>query len=264
MLLTMKAVSEGGRSMVYECAKLADHLQAAELAGDEKEAARIDDKMGFLTPILKGFLTELGVEAANAGIQVYGGHGYIKSNKQEQVARDVRIAPVWEGTTQIQGLDLLGRKVLLQKLKPINEHCKALRADAWDAITQGSGKVRSHGISLMYHALEWQYITYKIAAMAMKNKDQVGVAAEDYLMYGGYVNLAHHWLRMERAADKALKSNAADKEEDEFYNAKIQTSDFVYEHLLPRTKTLKQTMFSSPDVLMNMKESSFSFDHSLA
>ena len=264
MLLTMKAVSEGGRSMVYECAKLADHLQKAELAGDEKEASRIDDRMGFLTPILKGFLTEVGVEAANAGIQVYGGHGYIKSNKQEQVARDVRIAPVWEGTTQIQGLDLLGRKVLLQKLKPINEHCKILRNDAWEAITKGSGKIRSHGMSLMYHAMEWQLITYRIAAMAMKNKDQVGVAAEDYLMYGGYVNLAHHWLRMEQAADKALKGNAEDKQEDDFYHAKMQTSDFVYEHLLPRTKVLKKTMFSSPDILMNMKESSFSFDHSLA
>ena len=116
----------------------------------------------------------------------------------------------------------------------------------------------------MYHAMEWQLITYRIAAMAMKNKDQVGVAAEDYLMYGGYVNLAHHWLRMERAAEKALKGNAEDKQEDDFYHAKMQTSDFVYEHLLPRTKVLKKTMFSSPDVLMNMKESSFSFDHSLA
>ncbi len=182
----------------------------------------------------------------------------------EYVTKYFNLARSSTGTTQIQGLDLLGRKVLLQKLKPINEHCKILRNDAWDAITQGSGKIRSHGMSLMYHALEWQLITYRIAAMAMKNKDQVGVAAEDYLMYGGYVNLAHHWLRMERAAEKALKGNAEDKQEDDFYHAKMQTSDFVYEHLLPRTKVLKKTMFSSPDVLMNMKESSFSFDHSLA
>lgn len=65
-------------------------------------AKKLDDKLGFLTPILKGFLSESGVEASNMGIQVYGGHGYIKSNKQEQIARDVRISALWEGTTQIQ------------------------------------------------------------------------------------------------------------------------------------------------------------------
>ena len=87
----------------------------------------IDERLAFLTPILKGFLTEVGKEAADLGIQAYGGHGYIKDNKAEQVFRDVRIAALWEGTTQIQALDLLGRKIMLQKLKPIAEHCAELR-----------------------------------------------------------------------------------------------------------------------------------------
>ena len=73
-----------------------------ELAGNDKAAKKLDDRLGFLTPILKGFLSESGVEASNMGIQVFGGHGYIKSNKQEQIARDVRISALWEGTTQIQ------------------------------------------------------------------------------------------------------------------------------------------------------------------
>ena len=131
MLLTQKCISEGGRSMVYECAKMADYMIRAELEGDEKEAHRLDERLGFLTPILKGFLTEAGKEAADLGIQVYGGHGYIKDNKAEQVYRDVRIAPVWEGTTQIQALDLLGRKIMLQKLKPITEHCNELYSLCW-------------------------------------------------------------------------------------------------------------------------------------
>ena len=97
--------------MVYECAKLNDDMADAEARGDDAAASAVDDRMGFLTPILKGFLTEVGLEAANAGVQIFGGHGYIKSNKQEQIVRDVRIAAVWEGTTQIQALDLLGRKV---------------------------------------------------------------------------------------------------------------------------------------------------------
>ena len=85
MLLTQKAIAEGGRSMVYECAKVADHMQDAEAAGDASAAKEYDERLAFLTPILKGFLTEMGKEAADLGIQVYGGHGYIKDNKAEQV-----------------------------------------------------------------------------------------------------------------------------------------------------------------------------------
>merc|ERR1719240_2432336 len=103
-------------------------MQDCEAAGDEKGAKYYDEKLAFLTPILKGFLTEAGKEAADLGIQAYGGHGFIKDNKAEQVYRDVRIAALWEGTTQIQALDLLGRKIMLQKLAPINEHCSRLRA----------------------------------------------------------------------------------------------------------------------------------------
>ena len=102
MLLFQKAVSEGGRSMVYECAQIADKMQDCETVGDEKGAKVMDERLAFLTPILKGFLTEAGKEAADLGIQAYGGHGYIKDNKAEQVFRDVRIASLWEGTTQVR------------------------------------------------------------------------------------------------------------------------------------------------------------------
>ena len=87
MLLTQKAIAEGGRSMLYECSQIADHMVKAELEGDEKTVSRCDDRLGFLTPILKGFLTEMGLEAANLGVQVYGGHGYIRQNKMEQILR---------------------------------------------------------------------------------------------------------------------------------------------------------------------------------
>jgi len=77
MLLTMKAIAEGGRAMVFECALLNDDMMEAEFSGNPSGVKAADDKMGFLTPILKGFLTEAGIEAANMGIQVYGGHGYV-------------------------------------------------------------------------------------------------------------------------------------------------------------------------------------------
>eukprot|EP00040_Diaphanoeca_grandis_P033301 m.203731 g.203731 ORF g.203731 m.203731 type:complete len:654 (-) comp32862_c0_seq1:350-2311(-) len=264
MLLTQKAFSEGARSMIYECSMLQDQMTEAEMVGDAKKRRQIDDRMGFLTPILKGFLTEAGVEAANLGIQVYGGHGYIKSNKQEQILRDVRIAPVWEGTTGIQALDLLARKVLLQKLTPLHTHIGDLYGFSANLLKQGGGtNLRKHAFSLLMHTAEWQYNTYKVAAKGMLgSKDAIGIASVDYLMYAGYVNMAHHWLRMEVAAERAL-ADPNRKHPKEFYVAKIQTSQFYFDNILPRTRSLQNTMFTSVDSIMGMHKDNFSFDHAL-
>ncbi|RZI81673.1 MAG: acyl-CoA dehydrogenase, partial [Rubrivivax sp.] len=113
MLLIQKCVAEGGRAMIYHAAKLADNMVNGVLEGNKAKYEEFDDKLGFYTPILKGFLTEMGLESANLGMQVFGGHGYIKEHGMEQIARDARISTLYEGTTGIQALDLLGRKVLL-------------------------------------------------------------------------------------------------------------------------------------------------------
>ena len=113
MLLTQKAIAEGGRAMIYDALKIGDHMFNASAAGDAEGYKAYDSKLGFYTPILKGFLTEMGLEAANLGVQVFGGHGYIKEHGMEQIVRDARISTLYEGTTGIQALDLLGRKVLM-------------------------------------------------------------------------------------------------------------------------------------------------------
>jgi alkylation response protein AidB-like acyl-CoA dehydrogenase len=260
MLMTQKAFAEGGRSMIYECAKIADLMQEANANGDTELEADLDDRLGFLTPILKGFLTEAGLEAANLGIQLWGGHGYIKDNLQEQVVRDVRIASVWEGTTQIQGLDLLGRKVLLQKLKPINLHLKELRKSLWDVISESSGPTRSRALGLYAETYVWQYKTGRIAIKATSDKEIVSIASVDYLMYSGYVTLAAHYVIMENVAQKALASGKG-SEEKAFYEAKIKMSQFVYDEILPRTLSLKKTMMLPTDSVMGLPSEDFSFDY---
>jgi alkylation response protein AidB-like acyl-CoA dehydrogenase len=283
LLLIMKAYSEGGRSMVYECAQLTDTMleaeanaKAAKVAGDSARAAKhmaaakqIDERLGFLTPILKGFLTEAGKEAADHGIQVYGGHGYIKDNKAEQVYRDVRIAPVWEGTTQIQALDLLGRKILRGKLAPMHLHCAELRAQCLPLLLSPHSSVRTHARDLLSHAIEWQYLTYRIAGRAMRDKEAVGVAAVDYLAFSGYVTLASHWLKMEQVAlEQLAKPASVDGGKDgnrilepEFYKAKIQTAEFVFSALLPRTRSLARGMLTPVSAVTAMDKDHFSFDH---
>lgn len=263
MLLSMKAFSEGARSMIYECALLQDQLTEAQANGDEAAAKAIDDRMGFLTPILKGFLTEIGVDAANMGIQVYGGHGYIKSNKQEQVLRDVRIGAIWEGTTGIQALDLLGRKVMLQKFAPLNKHLGEIYKVCTALAQEGGGtNLRKHALIMLARAAEWHALTAGIALKAkFQSMDAVGVASVDYLMYAGYIQMGFHWLKMEAAAEAALASGDMEQPK-EFYEAKVQTAQFYFDNLLPKTKTLRSTMFTPIDSIMGMKEENFSFDHS--
>ena len=154
---------------------------------------------------------QVGKEAADLGIQAYGGHGYIKDNKAEQIFRDVRIAALWEGTTQIQALDLLGRKIMLQKLKPIGEHCAELRALCMPHLLSANAALRGHAWSLMGKTVEWQLMTYRVAARASSNKEWIGHSSVDYLMYGGYVTLAAHWLKMEAAAVSKLASGAGEE-----------------------------------------------------
>jgi alkylation response protein AidB-like acyl-CoA dehydrogenase len=252
-LLIQKCVVEGGRSMVYECAKLADAMGDAQACGDTKREAGADDRMGLFTPILKGFLTEMGLEAASLGVQVYGGHGYIRQNKMEQILRDVRIGTIWEGTTGIQALDLLGRKILLQKLKPINRHCAEVRGYAWStALSAPTAAVRSHALALYTHAAEWQYLAVRIAMRAGKDRDALGAASVDFLMYSGYVECARHWLLMEVAAEKATPNG-----EEEFYDSKRKAAAFYFEHMLPRTRSLAATMLAPTETLMGLKQDQF-------
>ena len=260
MLLTQKCIAEGGRAMIYDCAMLGDYMAEAEANGDHDKAKKIDDRLGFLTPILKGFLTEMGNEAAKHGIQVYGGHGYVASNHQEQIARDVRISSVWEGTTQIQALDLLGRKIMLQKLRPINEHLAGIRklalANITSPATTAHGELRKHGLQLLGAALHWHYLTLRVAAKSASNKDCIGIASEPYLMLAGYVGLAEQWLKMEAVAAKALAKNPSGPDAD-FYKGKILASKFYFENMLPRTSSLAPCILADPDSLMKITPAQF-------
>ncbi|MFM8575471.1 MAG: acyl-CoA dehydrogenase C-terminal domain-containing protein [Limnohabitans sp.] len=233
MLLTQKAVAEGGRAMIYAAAQLADQMFAAAWAGDEAAYARHDSALGFFTPILKGFLTEMGVEAASLGVQVLGGHGYIREHGMEQVLRDARIATLYEGTTGIQALDLLGRKVLLQtRGQCVRDFSRSMLALARPHLLSG-GPLGRMARALAGRALQWNWLTLRLMLQARQNKEQVGAAACDYLMYSGFVMMGHHWVQMAFKADEALRSGQG-TDTEAFYRTKIETAQFYMERLLPR------------------------------
>src|SRR5690606_34516501 len=214
MLLTQKALTEGNRMLGYFAAL---QLDVENRSQDEAAKKASANYLALLTPIAKAFMTETGFECANHAMQVFGGHGYIKEWGVEQNVRDSRIAMLYEGTTGIQALDLLGRKVLMTQgetlrrfTKIVHKFCKA---------NEGNSEFKSMIDSLAQHNKEWGDLTMHIGLKAMENPEEVGGAAVDYLMYSGYVALAYFWAR---AAVRSREIIAAGTAEQSFYDAKIK------------------------------------------
>ncbi|MGH8505138.1 MAG: acyl-CoA dehydrogenase C-terminal domain-containing protein [Stenotrophobium sp.] len=257
MLMTQKAVAEGGRAMIYFAAQYADHMVNGMLEGDEKKFKLWDDKLGFLTPILKGFLTEMGLEAANLGMQVFGGHGYIKEHGMEQIARDARISTLYEGTTGIQSLDLLGRKVLVMtRGKAVREFTALIGKFALDNMR--SNKMRSFATELAKLSAQWNVLTMRIMLVARKDRDIVGSASYHFLMYSGFVTMAYFWALQAAVAHEKLRKGGAEK--PEFYKAKIDMARFYFDHMLPRARAHAVAMTKPSATLTKLPIESFVFE----
>lgn len=258
MLLTQRAIAEGGRAMIFHAAKIADKMFNATVAGDTKQQQAYDDELGFYTPILKGFITELGLESANLGMQVFGGHGYIHEHGMEQIARDARIATLYEGTTGIQSLDLLGRKVLMSnKGQSIRDFSKVIFSFARPHLL-AKGPVGSMARTLCKRAVEWNVMTLRIMLGAAKDRELVGSASVDYLMYSGYVMMGYFWALQAEKSAKLLETGEGE-ESTEFYTSKIQTAEFYFDRLLPRASAHKKSAVSSTKSLMQMDNEHFNF-----
>lgn len=227
MLMTQKAFAEGGRALVYMTSILGDIVQAEQ---SEQEVADAEELMGILTPIAKAFLTEVGYESANHGVQVYGGHGFISEWGMEQIVRDTRISTLYEGTTGIQALDLLGRKILMTQGKPL----RAFAAQIEEFCKENSDNehIKEFVVTLADYVKQWGDVTMKLGMKAMQNQEEINAAAVDYLMFAGYVTLGYMWVRM-----AAVAGNKLDEGTDEaaFYQAKIETARFYFKRILPRT-----------------------------
>ncbi|TAK93872.1 MAG: acyl-CoA dehydrogenase [Aquabacterium sp.] len=257
MLLTQRAVAEGARAMIYSAAKLADNMVAGVSTGNKAQYEKYDDELGFFTPILKGFITEMGLEAANIGMQVFGGHGYIKEHGMEQIARDARISTLYEGTTGIQALDLLGRKTLLQSRgKCVFDFTNEMIAQAKPHLLDG-GPIGKMARACFKRAMQWKWMTVKIMLRANKDRDVVSAACYDFLMYSGFVMMGHFWLKQAIVANEKLAKGG--KDSADFYKAKLQTAEFYFERLLPRADGHKNTMLAPTSSLMQMSNEHFTF-----
>ncbi|MBT2375672.1 acyl-CoA dehydrogenase C-terminal domain-containing protein [Pseudomonas fluorescens] len=244
MLLTMKAFNEGNRALTYFTAQL---LDTAHLSGDAGQRQEAEDLLAFLTPICKALMTETGLEVTNHGMQVFGGHGFIREWGMEQLVRDCRIAPIYEGTNGIQALDLLGRKVLGSQGKLLRGFTKIVHK--FCAANADHPSLKAHVAQLNELNQQWGELTVKVGMAAMKNPDEVGAAALDYLMYSGYIILAYLWLRMALVAQSQLEDGSGDSD---YARGKMATCEFYFKRLLPRTATHRAAVEAGSECLMSL------------
>ncbi|RLA31812.1 MAG: acyl-CoA dehydrogenase, partial [Gammaproteobacteria bacterium] len=217
MLLTMRAYVEGGRALE---AWVSSALDTAQKHPDMARRSEADDFVALMTPIVKALLTDLGSEVTNLGVQVYGGHGYIREHGMEQLVRDARITQIYEGANGIQALDLVGRKLpahfgrhLRTFFQPVQAY---VEAHAGDPAMAPYVEPLAKAFARLQRATLW------VATRGLADPEEAAAAASDYLRLFGLVAFAYLWAR---AAEAAMAR--PDGDEHDVYQAKLDTARFA-------------------------------------
>ncbi|MDN3577786.1 acyl-CoA dehydrogenase C-terminal domain-containing protein [Chitinimonas viridis] len=246
MLLTMKAYAEAGRAFSSWLAVLLDVEDRAEDTEQRQDAA---DLLALLIPVAKAFMTDNGFETTNHGVQIFGGHGFIREWGMEQFVRDARISLLYEGTNGIQAMDLIGRKVLMDQGAKLRKFTKLVHRFCQEQ--EGRAEMAEFVAPLAALNKQLGEVTMKIGMAAMQNKDEAGAAASDYLRLLGHLVYGWFWARM-----VAISLPKAD---EPFYAAKISTARFYYAKLMPETHALIAKLATGAQPLMSLDQDHFAF-----
>jgi alkylation response protein AidB-like acyl-CoA dehydrogenase len=245
MLLSIKSLTEGGRMLA---AHAYTQLDAAQHAPDAEARAKAETLVSFLTPIVKACLTEWSIENTYNAVQCFGGHGFIAEHGMEQLARDARILTLYEGTTGIQAMDLIGRKTALSQ----GAGLKLFAAEIQSFIQENASNpaVAEFLPALGAKTKEWGELTNALLQRAASNPEELGAASWDYLFYSGYITLAYWWARAVVAAESSSQPV-------EFRQAKRETARFYYARILPRTLSHAAGISDGAASLMRMENAQF-------
>ncbi len=247
MLLTMRAYTEGARALVAWVSAKLDVFKRHQDAAAARDA---DEFVSLLTPVVKAMLTDLGSDVANLGVQVLGGHGYIRENGMEQYVRDARICQIYEGTNGVQAMDLIGRKLpahmgryLKHFFHPLSRYID----------THAHDEDMAEFIGPLAKAFgRLQRATGAVAQKGLKDPNQAAAVASDYLRLFGLVALAYLWARM---AEISLER--VDGDNARFYQAKVDTARFFMDRLLPQSGALFSGIMAGGQSTMDFDDDAF-------
>ena len=249
MLMTAKALTEGLRAL---CLWGALQVDLEHIAADEAERQLAADLIGLLTPVIKGYGTDMGYRIATEAQQVYGGHGYIAEWGMEQYVRDARIAMIYEGTNGVQAMDLVGRKLAQHGGRSVQALLGIVAQEV--AAAKQAPETADFAGRLEKALGDLQASTMWFMANALQNPNHAGAGAVPYLHLTGLVAVGLMWLRM---ATAAVRLKAAGEGDAAFLDAKLVTARFFAERLLPETGALRRQIEGGADSLMALAPEQF-------
>ena len=239
-LMNMKSIIEGQRSFAFWLSQQID----VSLSHDDKDVrGDASNMVALLTPVIKSFFTDNGVEITNDAIQVFGGYGYTKDQGIEQLFRDNRITPIYEGTNSVQAIDLVYRKISSEGIfedfiKSMDNEIKNYKNEK---NLENFLNIFEKYKEILVSFTKW--MREKISS----NKDDASAACNDYLKVLGYTALAFAWIKTLKISFEKQNSNK------EFYEDKINTGKYYFEKILPRAQSHYVVGTSGSHTTMNAK-----------
>ena len=239
-LMNMKSIIEGERSLAFWMSQQVDVSLNHPETSVRKKASEI---VGLLTPVIKSFFTDMGMEITNDAIQIFGGYGFTKDQGVEQLFRDNRITPIYEGTNSVQAMDLVFRKITEKNVfesfvKNIDDEIE---------ISRKNDKLNRHITSVFELKDTLLNFTRWIDPKGNTPKNDISASCNDYLKFFGYFCLAFIWLKILRKSYENYKSN------EEFYDEKINTGNYYFDKIIPRADSHYRSAISGSKFTMGAK-----------
>ena len=251
MLLFQRAIVEGSLSLLFQCAMYAD--MEIVLTGEEKEKYSL--LLDLLTPVAKSYPAEMCILSVSQALQCLGGYGYCDEFPVEQHYRDVRIHPIHEGTTGIQGQDLLGRKVRVKDGKAFGLFLEEVQKSITTA--RGIPELTSHAEALENAIESLKQVTGRLLDVATKQSPEVFLAdATLYLEFFGIISVAWQWLVQALSIQRALEAGPS-KHESQFYQGKLYTFKYFFHYELPKVEGLAKRLLEADGLTVGMNKSLF-------
>jgi len=239
-LLNMKSIIEGERAL---CFWLSQQTEVSLYHPDEKIKQEASDFVSLMTPVVKTMFSDMGMEITSEAMQVHGGYGYTKDQGIEQLYRDNRITPIYEGTNSIQAADLVFRKLVNKNGDIINKYLEMVKSDC----NTKNEKLKPFTEELKINLEILSKFTSWIKEKIQNSKDDASAACNDYLKALGFVSIAHAWIKVLEVSFEDYDQNK------EFYEDKIQTANFYFKRVLPRAEIHFKTATTGSDYIMNFK-----------
>ena len=238
--MNMKSIIEGQRSLAFWLSKQVD---VSLNHTNEEIRNEADEMVSLMTPVVKSFFSDMGMEITNEAIQIFGGYGYTRDQGIEQLYRDNRITPIYEGTNSVQAIDLVFRKVLTNKI--LDKFVSLIRNEIKNNHENPELKkivdILEKKIIILLDFAKWLDEKLKV------KKDDVSAACNDFLKVLGYIALGFSWLKMTKISFENSNKNR------DFYNEKINTAKYFFDKIFPRIDSHYQSAISGSDSIMNAK-----------